>query len=244
MIEQRKRIDSIDALRGLSVVLMVIHHFLLDLTQLCGAPYWLFSNWLFDLLHYIFAGTFVFLAGVSSNFSRNNVNRGVKCFAIAMVMTYVTGLSVIDEPIRFGVLHLLGFCMVFYGMTKKYLDRIPRSLQPVIFTALLVLTSVYFRDTRVVSASGFLGETANYLYIFGWMYPGFYSADYFPIFPWIFVFLLGTWAGWYVAERRLPEKFYTFTCPILPSIGRSSLLIYVAHQPILYGLIFFVKAVL
>jgi uncharacterized membrane protein len=232
----KKRIDSIDAMRGLCVTLMVIHHFLLDLIVLCGAPGWLFSNPVFDVLHYIFAGMFIFLSGVSSNFSHSNISRGIKTFAIAMAMTIITSLPIINEPIRFGVLHLLGFCMIFYGLTKKAWDAIPRIVMPLLYIALLVLSQILVSHVSI-------GGAAKYLFMFGWTYPGFYSADYFPIFPWFFVFLLGTWAGTYIKEGRLPKYFYEFTCPVFPEIGRHALIIYIVHQPVLYGLIYLVKLI-
>ena len=230
----KKRIDSIDAMRGLAVVLMVIHHFLLDLVLLCGAPWYLFSNPVFDFLHYIFAGLFVFLSGVTSRFSRSNLKRGAKCFAIAMALTLVTSLPVIDQPIRFGVLHLLGFSMLFYGIAGKALDKIPRIVMPFLYVALLLGSQLLVTRTDI-------GGAARYLFMLGWLYPGFYSADYFPIFPWLFVFLLGTWAGIYIKERRLPNKFYTFTCLILPDIGRHAMIVYILHQPVFYGFIYGIK---
>ena len=69
-MEKGRRIYLMDALRGLAVLLMVVHHFLYDLAAFCGAPWWIFSNPLFDVLHYVFAGVFILLSGVSSNFSR------------------------------------------------------------------------------------------------------------------------------------------------------------------------------
>jgi uncharacterized membrane protein len=235
MTESKKRIEIIDALRGLSVVLMVIHHFLLDLIVLCGAPEWLFSNPVFDVLHYIFAGLFIFLSGVSSRFSHSNLDRGIKCFGIAMIMTAVTAL--IDSIIVYGVLHLLGTCMILYGLAQKQLDIIPRKIQPVLYIGLLLISNWLVRNVDI-------GSAAKVLFMFGWTYPGFHSADYFPIFPWIFVFLTGTWAGIYIKERRLPKWFYDFTCPVLPQVGRKALIIYVFHQPVLYGVIYAVKFVI
>ena len=228
----RERIELIDTMRGLCVVLMCIHHFLLDLIELCGAPYWLFSNPVFDILHYIFAGMFIFLSGVSSRFSRSNVKRGLKCLAIAMAMTLVTAL--IDSIIVYGVLHLLGTCMLFYGLCSRALDKIPRKIQPVLYVALLVFTNRLVRNVSI-------GSAARFLFMFGWTYPGFHSADYFPLFPWMFVFLTGTWAGLYITERRLPRRFYTAGYAPLAKIGRMALLIYVLHQPVFYALIYAAK---
>ncbi len=235
-MEKKKRIDAIDAARGLALILMVIHHGLLDLHVLCGAPYWLFSNPVFDVLHYFFAGLFIFLSGLCCRFSRSNLKRGLICFAVAMVLTVVTSLPFIDEPIRFGVLHLLGFCMVFFALTRRAWDAVPRRAAPFLYIALIVFTAWLVENTSLPEG------LARWIFPFGWTYPGFRSADWFPVFPWLFVFLLGTWAGLYVVERKLPEWFYTFTCPVLPQIGRRSLLIYVLHQPILYALILAVKA--
>ena len=229
---KRKRIDLIDALRGLAVILMVIHHFFYDLVVFLGAPAWLFSNPVFNFLHYVFAGLFIFLSGVSSRFSRSNIKRGIKVLAVALVITLVTAFM--DMPIWFGVLHLLGFCMVFYGLTSKSWDKVPPVFMPVLCISLIVISAYAVQN---------FDPGVSYLWIFGWTYPGFSSADYFPLFPWIFVFLLGTWAGKYILENRLPKWFYDFTMPALPAVGRRALLIYILHQPVLYGVTMGIKYV-
>jgi uncharacterized membrane protein len=222
---KKERIQSMDALRGLAVVLMVIHHFLYDLCAFLGAPWWLFSNPVFNFLHYIFAGLFILLSGVSSRFSRSNLKRGLIVLVIALVITLVTTLM--DMPIRFGVLHMLGFCMVFYGLTHKLWESIPPVLMPILCLVLLVGSAL---------AVHLIPIDAKFLWMFGWTYEGFVSTDYFPIFPWLFVFLFGTWLGKYIRERRFPERFYTMQIPVFPAIGRHALIVYVVHQPVLYGI--------
>ena len=232
-LQPKNRIQIIDAMRGLCVVLMAFHHLFLDLVDLCGAPGWLFSNPVFDFLHYIFAGMFFFLAGISSHLSRSNVKRGVKCFLVAMGMTVVT--SLMNMPIRFGVLHCLGFSMVFYGVTSKAWNGIPHIAMPFIYTALLVLSALAVEYIPVSNG------IAEFIFPFGWTPTSFYSADYFPIFPWFFVFMLGTWFGRYVKERTLPKWFFDFKIPFFPTVGRHALLVYIVHQPVFYGLIYAYK---
>lgn len=231
--EKKQRIEIIDALRGLAVILMVLHHFLYDLVEFLGAPDWLFTNAVFDILHYIFAGVFISLCGVASNFSRSNLKRGVITFFYAMAITLVT--LIIDKPILFGVLHLLAVCMIFYGVTHKLWERIPKVIMPV-FCIIGTAISAYCVNN--------ISTDSHYLWIFGWTYKGFVSYDYFPLFPWIFIFLLGTWIGHYIKENRFPKWFYSVKIPVFPEIGKYSLWIYIVHQPVLYALTMIIKYML
>ena len=236
MNESKKRIEIIDALRGFAVALMVIHHFLYNLVYFLDAPEWLFTNPIFDVLHYLFAGLFIMLSGVSSRFSRGNVRRGFIVITLALAISIVTYLM--KMPIWFGVLHLLGFSMIFFGMTKKLWDFLPRKVSPVLFISLIIAGAF---ATAYAEPSADNAVAGVCLSLFGWPQPGFVSYDYFPIIPWIFVFLLGTWAGLYIIERKLQKWFYEAEFPIFPAIGRKALIIYILHQPILYGAVMGVK---
>ena len=228
----KKRIEIIDALRGLAVVLMVIHHLLYDCVEFLGAPEWLFTNPVFDVMHYTFAGLFIFLSGVSSRFSRGNIKRGLITIALAMLISAAT--YVMDMPIWFGVLHLLGFSMLFFGLTGKLWDLIPRKAAPIIYISLIAASSLAAAYSEPASENPLL---KIFLSLLGWPQEGFVSYDYFPILPWLFVSLLGAWAGLYIVERKLPDRFYEAKPPFFPAIGRKALIIYVLHQPILYALV-------
>ena len=213
MEQAKQRIELMDAARGLSLCLMVIHHFLYDLVVFAGAPTQLFWNPVFNTLHYFFAGL---------------LRRGLRALAVALgitAATYFMGMTVV-----FGVLHLLGTCMLLYGLTQRFFTalngRVPW-LVPVLCAAGVLATA------RL--ADGLPTETPH-LWILGLVTPEFHSSDYFPLLPWLFVFLLGAWAGKYVRERRLPAWFYEAKAPLLAAVGRRSLLVYVVHQPVLYGL--------
>jgi len=232
MKKKKERIQLIDALRGLAAALMVIHHLLYDLVDVLDAPRWLFSNPVFNTLHYIFAGLFIFISGVSSRFSHSNIRRGSIAIAFAAVISAVT--FYMEMPIWFGVLHLLGFSMLFFGLTRKLWDRIPRKASPVIFIVLIIAGAL---GTEYLSVTSGNIVIRGVLWVLGWSQPGFISYDYFPLLPWLFVFLLGTWAGLYISERRLPEWFYKVEPRFFPAIGRKALLIYILHQPVLYGIV-------
>ena len=62
-------------------------------------------------------------------------------------------------------------------------------------------------------------------------------GDFFPIFPWLFVFLAGAFLGRYVKEGRFPPFLYKTHIRALAFVGRHSLLIYLAHQPLLFGIL-------
>ena len=222
----KRRIAAMDSVRGIAVCMMVAHHLLYDCVMLLGAPAWLYRNPVFDVLHYFFSIVFISVSGIASQFSRSNLKRGAILCVIAVLMSVVTGL--IGMQIRFGVLHLLGFCIVFYALTRRIWDTIPKKLAPILYIALAILTAALTR----------IRVKAKFLWMFGFMYDGFHSADYFPIFPWLFVFLLGTWMGYYVKRGYLPRSLYRTKPGFFAAVGRRSLLIYLAHQPVLYGIVY------
>lgn len=105
-------------------------------------------------------------------------------------------------------------------------EALPAWVLPLFCIVLTILTAP--------CADGVSTQTPH-LWIFGFTTPDFVSTDYFPLLPWLFVFLFGTWAGRYVKDGRLPQGFYTLKAPHLALVGRHALLIYLLHQPVLYG---------
>ena len=74
------------------------------------------------------------------------------------------------------------------------------------------------------------------LHFFGFYPDWFDSADYFGLLPWLFLF----WAGYYLHKavgRRRMEPLRRPVCPALGWMGRHSLLLYLLHQPVIYGVL-------
>ena len=236
------RVWAIDELRGLSILLMILHHAAYDAVYMFGADLPVDAVWVY-VLHVIFASAFVAISGAACRFSRSNLKRGAVCFACGLVITLVTWLVMPDSIIVFGILHLLGLCMMIFALAQPLLDRIPPLAGLVVFALLAVLT---FRVPN-----GFIGvprllewELPRSLYSSDWLFfiglpsPSFFSGDYFPLVPWLFVFLAGSFAGVFIKERRCPQFLYELHCRPLAVIGQNTLVIYMLHQPVIYGMLY------
>ena len=236
MEENKKRIEIIDALRGFAVTLMVVHHALYNVAVFLDAPWWLYRNPVFNVLQIIFIGLFILISGVSSRFSRGNIERGSIVIVIAVIITYITVRM--EMPIYFGILHLLGFSMIFYGITRKLWDKIPGKVAVCIYI-ILIIASIAAKEYLSPSSDNLV--VRDLLSILGWRQPGFINYDNQPILPWIFVFLFGTWVGLYIKEGKFPAWFYEVKIPFFPLVGRNALLVYILHQPVLYSITMCIK---
>lgn len=221
----RRRFDVLDAWRSLAVLLMLVYHFLFDL-YIFGAmtAEQLFCTPLNAMQKFI-CSSFILLAGMSARFSRSNLRHGLTVLAAGIVVE--TGAAVGGQKIRFGILMFMGFSMLLYHFAGKYLEKIPGALFAAGCGGLFLFTERWTDRVRV---------SVSWLYPLGFMSPGFYSADYFPLFPWLFLFLFGTLLGGMCLERRSSTLLSLRLPAAVTWLGRHSLLVYVLHQPVLYGI--------
>ena len=220
----RRRFDILDAWRSLAIVLMLVYHFLFDL-YIFGimTPEQLFSAPL-NLMQKFICCSFILLAGMSARFSRSNLRHGLTVLAAGVVVEL--GAAVGGQTIRFGILMFMGVSMLLYHFAGKWLQKIPGLPLAAGCGALFLLTRWWTGRTPV---------SVRWLYPLGFLSPEFYSADYFPLFPWLFLFLLGTVLGGLCLDRRQGRLLSASLPAAVTWLGRHSLLVYVLHQPILYG---------
>ena len=242
MEQQKQRVWMIDEIRGIAIILMVVYHFFFDIVVLYGVDIPAFYSPALNIVRDLFAGLFIFISGTACRFSRNNLKRGVQCFAFGMIMTYVTAAVLPSESILFGILHLLGVCMILFAFTERYLDKVPLWAGIGVCVVLFALT-YGMKDGYFGIAGLFELPHPEFLKQSGLFFPlgiignGFSSSDYFPLLPWIFVFLAGTFFGVPVKEGKMPSFFYKRHLPPLAFAGRHTLWIYLLHQPVLMGIL-------
>jgi uncharacterized membrane protein len=213
-MNKNERIQIIDAARGFCIILVIAYHGGYNLVVRELIPEGALYNPLLAVLQPFFAGVFIMLAGVSSRLSRNNLKRGLQLTGCAALVTAVS--LIYGEPIWFGILHLLAACVLLYALLSKLRIVIP-------FTAMAAFFALWFGIEK---------------------WPAVPSADHFPIVPWGFVFFFGVWLGGLVKEMKLPGWFYSARIPVLPAIGRKTLIIYLLHQPVMYGLLYVLTPIL
>lgn len=249
-----KRIHLMDELRGFAVFCMVFYHGFYTLAFLMGQSW---GEWLYRFFMPAepwFAGLFIFIAGISSNLTHSNLVRGAKLLGVALLVTLATAIAVPDELIVFGILHFLSVCMIAFGLLQLLRRRLGRTEEPPFRLWPVVVCAVLFIVTRYL-ASGYL-QIPFVLRVFlpsGWYQawlaplglpgPGFSSADYFPLLPWCFVFAAGTVVGRLAKAGKFPAWTYPSRVPFFSFLGRHALLIYVLHQPVIYGAALLVQAI-
>ncbi|MDS1029790.1 heparan-alpha-glucosaminide N-acetyltransferase [Bacillota bacterium LX-D] len=220
---KKQRIWEIDFFRGVAIVLMVIFHLIYDLKEFYHYP----LNYEEGFFYYIgkaAASLFIFLCGVSSSLSHNNFHRGLKLLLLGFLITIVTAIFVPGSNIIFGILHFLGLSVLLYPFFYP--------LPP----AVIVLIGFF-----CIGIGTYLPKvvtTHNFFAPLGLTSARFYSADYYPLFPWLGLFLFG--AAWGKMKYSQGKSLFRFQLKsdFFQILGRHSLLIYVLHQPLLLAVLY------
>ncbi len=229
-----------DTLRGLTLLSMIAYHGCWDMVYILGADWpWYQSSGAY-LWQQSICWTFILLSGFSFSLGRRHWRRGWLVFGCGAVVTAVTLVVMPGQEIWFGVLTLLGSCMLLGALLERPLGRVPAGAGLVLSAALFVLTRsvnrgyLGFEGLRLAALPGALYRNMATAYL-GFPFPGFRSTDYFSLVPWLFLFLTGYFL-FRLTGQRLAAAPDLGRCAPLEALGRRSLLVYMLHQPVLYGL--------
>ncbi|MCM1114227.1 MAG: DUF1624 domain-containing protein [Clostridium sp.] len=250
MTEKRKRIHMLDEIRGFAILCMIVHHTFLDIGDLLGLS-WGYK--VFDalcLVQPIFWAIFIVISGICTRLSRNAAKRGLLVLICAGIITLATAVIMPlfqfqGAEIYFGILHCLGICMIITGLFMPIIKKIDYRIGAVL--ALIFFFFLYGIDGGTLCFG--LIKLPQSLYQYDLLAPlglhsaTFYSADYFPILPWIFMFLFGAFVGKNAAEDKLPSAMYKKRSSFLSFVGRNSLWVYLGHQPVIYGILFIIALI-
>ena len=236
MHTKTNRFWEIDTLRGIAIIMMVIYHILFDLNflNIYSINLHLLS---FRLFLYPIGTTFLLLVGISLTLSYSKqkkqltekalfyrfIMRGMKIFTLGLLITVSTWFLIGDGFIVFGVLHLIGVSII---LSYPFINE--KTLSFIIGITIIPL-GIFLR---------FVVFEFNYLLWLGFIPRDFYTLDYFPLFPWFGVVLLGIGIGnhFYKNHKRqfnITNHSDQWAIKNLSYLGRHSLIIYVLHQPII-----------
>jgi len=258
-MDNRKRAFELDALRGLSLFMMILHHLIYDFRYLLGINIFEFqeSNWFNYILRPLFVGVFVVVSGICCQFSRDNLKRSLKLFLIAAAfsaaMAFASIVSGEELYVFFNVLHLLAVGTFLYGLysiweikdaqkrRKVNPDEPQISVRGEV--GILILAGIIIFADQWTSI--FASAVKTY-----WFLPlGFLPencvgmGDYLPMLPWLGFFFVGviiSRIGYRGKQTLFPDSPMAVRNAAKPFewMGRNSLLIYLIHQPVLLAILF------
>lgn len=260
MANTKRRLETIDTIRGITMISMILYHFCWDLKFIKGFPMPWYTSFGSYLWQQSICWTFIIISGFCMHFAREPLRNGAIVFLCGFIVTCVTLLVLPEAPVYFGVLTLLGSSMILLGaflhIFKK--DKFPvlSKLDP--FWG-FIFFAVLFAITKQIN-SGFINLGAVKLYLpdalygkgmndgfsnmhltyLGFMQEGFYSSDYFSLMPWFFLFMVGYFL-YGVLEKHFDMKVFNIKIQPFSWLGKHSLIIYLIHQPVLYAITMLIK---
>ena len=237
---KRPHYGLLDTVRGVCILSMVAYHGMYDLVDIFGLP----SAWYTGLPGYIWqqsiCWTFILLSGMCWQLSRRHVKRGLLLVGCGAAITLITWLVMPSQRILYGVLNLLGLSALLLIPLDKLFRKVPA-------WAGLGGALLLFALTKNVSRGslGFEGlvlcPLPEWLYatdlfaVAGFPSPTFWSTDYFPLLPWFFLFCAGYFLWGLLSQSEWAKERLASGVRPLSFLGRHSLIIYLAHQPVLMG---------
>jgi uncharacterized membrane protein len=228
------RLTSVDAARGIAIMMMVAYHIFFDLYYFGIADFGIHQLPL-TLLQYATGTLFVLIAGVSLTLSEqrnregyvHHFKRGLLLAAIALAITVATWIYPHEGFIQFGIIHMIAVSTLI----APFFFRFGR--MNLVLGAIIVLAGIY------ISTNSIMADT-HWFFWLGILDPSYQALDHYAMIPWFGIVLIGIWLGQTLfpdgakAKRGLVPAHGNAQ---LAFLGRNSLTIYLAHQPVIIAII-------
>jgi uncharacterized membrane protein len=229
-----------DVIRGVAILLMIVYHFSWDLTFFGLANFQIFTDhwwiWFANIIVIMILG----VMGISQVMARQRafnlssfLRRFAQITASAAAVSLATWYMDPGTYVFFGILHHIALASVL--ITGAIL--LPSVL--LVILAALVFAAPHYFVIDVFAADWMLWLGLS---------PSPPSAvDYVPMAPWFAVPLLGIVVGrWFFnSDQAQVLLAWQPQFPLLHGVrlaGRHSLMIYLVHQPVLYGALYLVTS--
>ena len=255
----RPRWDGLDTLRGADLVSMMLYHAAWDLVYVFGIPWAWYGSYGAYLWQQSICWTFLLLSGYCFHLGHRRLRRGLLVSGSGALVSAAMLLFMPENRVFWGVLSLLGAAVLVTISLDKYFQKIPAPAGAAGSFLLFLLTrdvpghtlglgwlvvqfpGVASRSDMASLAAALSLRLPDWLYrndwtaVLGFPHAGFYSTDYFPLLPWLFLF----WTGYFLYRLRPPAAlpFAHLRLPVLTALGRWSLPVYLLHQPVIYGIL-------
>ncbi|WP_268915674.1 DUF1624 domain-containing protein [Aureimonas psammosilenae] len=232
---RRGRIDLVDIMRALALIAMATYHFTwdLDFHGLIARGTATEGGW--RLFARCIATSFLFLVGISLVLAhgrsirwRSFAIREAQVAAGALAITLVTLFITPGSFVFFGILHQIALASLI-GLAFLRLPAPVTLLAGAIAVALPFFVETPLTNSRWLAWIGLSASNPV-------------TNDYVPILPWTGVVLIGIAAGRFMDGIDGWKHLSALNDRVkglrpLTLLGRHSLLFYLLHQPILFGLV-------
>ena len=239
------RLNLIDAYRGLVIILMVAYHYCYDKFIIFGKDIYFVARESSFIWQQFICWSFILISGFVFPFGRKHALRhGIVVNVCGLLVTLVTFIAMPDAPVIFGVLNCIGCCMLLMIPISALLKRIKISPYIILVVSFALFLFLYGIPTRfvgimrhpLINIDPAVYNSCKLLMPFGFPWDGFWSSDYFSLIPWLFLYICGYALNGIVTACDKLKAPLSVNVPVLSAIGRRSLLIYLAHQPICFAI--------
>jgi len=238
------RFAELDIARTLAILMMIVYHIAFDLSYFFGVYDLKMNEGGWKILQLSTVILFLILVGVSFviSWERTRISgfrtaaaiwkylkRGLLVFCCAMLITIATYILDPSTYIRFGILHMIGISIILLPFFRRF-----REWNVLIGLLIIIIgySMTYIQD--LIINFQFQISNSQLFLPFGIIPPNFTTLDYYPLFPWFGIILIGVALGdfFYIRSGIIPKPTNKIT-RILSVPGRHALLIYLIHQPII-----------